>query len=66
MKPNFKLINFLAISSMIAGSIGMLFCFRFLWSNHMQDLVGAGFPFVAGAILFGTGLIALALNNQNR
>jgi hypothetical protein len=64
MKPNYKLINFLAICSMIAGAFGMLFCFKFLWSNHMQDLVGAGFPFVGGSILFGAGLISLTLNRK--
>ena len=39
----------------------MLFCFPFLWSGRMEDLVGAGFPFVGGAVLFASGLVALAL-----
>ncbi|MCB9232139.1 MAG: hypothetical protein H6581_10775 [Bacteroidia bacterium] len=47
--------------SMAAGLFGMLFCFVFLWSARMEDLVGAGFPFVAGSILFGCGLIGLAI-----
>jgi hypothetical protein len=53
------LINSLAIITMVAGLFGMLFCFPFLWSGRMEDLVGAGFPFVGGSILFGTGLLAL-------
>jgi hypothetical protein len=58
------IINSLAVTAMAAGLFGMLFCFPFLWSAKMEDLVGAGFPFVAGAILFGTGLMALAVFNR--
>ncbi len=50
---------------MIAGAFGMLFCFPFLWSANMADLVGAGFPFVSGAILFSSGLLTLAVFNRN-
>ncbi len=46
---------------MVAGIAGMLFCFPFLWSSNMADLVGAGFPFVAGAILTIGGLINLSI-----
>jgi hypothetical protein len=59
-----KNINRLGFVAIIAGLFGMLFCYRFLWSSHMEDLVGAGFPFVAGAILFGSGLVTLAINNR--
>ena len=59
-----KSINIIATLTMLAGAFGMLFCFPFLWSANMADLVGAGFPFVAGATLFGTGLITLALFNK--
>jgi hypothetical protein len=58
------IINSLAIVTMVAGLFGMLFCFPFLWSARMEDLVGAGFPFVGGAILFGTGLLSLCLFNR--
>lgn len=44
-----------------AGIFGMLFCFPFLWSSNMADLVGAGFPFVAAAILIIGGLINLSI-----
>ena len=57
-------INVLAIVTMLAGLFGMLFCFPFLWSARMEDLVGAGFPFVGGSILFGTGLLTLGLFNK--
>jgi len=59
-----KIINALAISSMIAGAFGMIFCFVFLWSSNAVDLIGAGFPFVGGAVLFGTGLITLGIFNK--
>lgn len=45
-------INALAIIAIIAGLGGMLFCFPFLWSGRMEDLVGAGLSFVGGSILF--------------
>ncbi|MEN8956905.1 MAG: hypothetical protein ABF242_00090 [Flavobacteriales bacterium] len=62
---NKKTINIVAVLTMIGGAFGMLFCFPFLWSANMPDLVGAGFPFVGGAILFGSGLVSLVVNNRN-
>ncbi len=59
-----KIINGICVFTMLAGLFGMLFCFPFLWSGLMEDLVGAGFPFVGGSILFGTGLISLAIFNR--
>jgi hypothetical protein len=47
-----------AFASIIAGVFGMLFCLPFLFSANMADLVGAGFPFIGGAILSVGGLIA--------
>ena len=45
----------------------MAFCFPFLWSARLEDLVGAGFPFVGAAVLFGCGLVALAITvSRNR
>jgi hypothetical protein len=61
-----KTIKYIAIITMAAGLFGMLFCYRFLWSARMEDLVGAGFPFVAGSILFGAGLLTLAVMNRNK
>ena len=62
---NKQLLNTASINIGIAGVFGMLFCFLFLWSNNMKDLVGAGFPFVGGAVLVGTALISLSINNKN-
>lgn len=59
-----KAITALAIITMAAGLFGMLFCFPFLWSARMEDLVGAGFPFVGGAILFGAGLLTLGVMHR--
>ena len=58
-----KIINGTAILTMIAGMFGMVFCFPFLWSAKIEDLIGAGIPFLAGAILFETGLIAISILN---
>ncbi len=58
------IIIIISIISMAAGVFGMIYSFPFLWSENMADLVGAGFPFVSGSILFGTGLITLGLVNK--
>lgn len=50
-----------SFATIAAGIFGMLFCFPFLWSSNIADLVGAGFPFVAGAILIIGGLINLSI-----
>lgn len=63
-KSTKKIINALAILSMIAGAFGMIFCFVFLWSANAVDLIGAGFPFLAASVLFGTGLITLGISNK--
>ena len=49
------------IAAIIAGIGGMVFCLPFLFSASIPDLIGAGFPFVGGAVLAGSGLIALAI-----
>lgn len=50
--------------SMVLGALGMLYCLPFLFSSVLEDLVGAGFPFVGGAILFAAGLISFSINNK--
>jgi hypothetical protein len=59
-----KLLNYLALATMLAGLFGMLYCLPVLWSGRMEDLVGAGFPFVVGAVLWGTGLLTLGFLNR--
>jgi len=58
-------VLFGAIAAIIAGIGGMLFCLPYLWSARLPDLIGAGFPFVGGAILASGGLISLALVLRN-
>ena len=55
-----RLTQFTAIATVLAGIFGMLFCLPFLFSSNMVDLVGAGFPFVGGAILVVGGLFTLS------
>jgi len=55
-----QLTQFAAIATVLAGVFGMLFCLPFLFSSNMADLVGAGFPFVGGAILVVGGLLTLS------
>lgn len=49
-----------AMTTVLAGILGMLFCLPFLFSSNMGDLVGAEFPFVGGAILVVGGLLTLS------
>ena len=64
MKTLIKTGAYIAI---VLGTFGMIFCLPFLFSNNMADLVGAGFPFVGGAIIASGGLITLSnLKRQNK
>jgi len=56
-----NIIALFSVFVILAGGAGMIFCFPFLWSARMEDLVGAGFPFLGGAVLLGSGLVSLAL-----
>jgi hypothetical protein len=49
-----------AYTAIVLGVSGMLFCLPFLFSASIIDLVGAGFPFLAGAIMSSAGLITLS------
>ncbi len=55
-----SITKFGAFTAIIAGVFGMLFCLPFLFSSNIADLIGAGFPFVGGAILAVGGLLALS------
>lgn len=55
-----SIIKFGAYSAITLGTLGMLFCLPFLFSSNLADLVGAGFPFVGGAIIASGGLITLS------
>ncbi|MEY3243209.1 MAG: hypothetical protein RIR11_4648 [Bacteroidota bacterium] len=55
-----NLLQKTAFTSITAGIFGMIFCLPFLFSSNIADLVGAGFPFVGGAILAVGGLVTLS------
>lgn len=55
-----RLTQLAAMATVFAGVFGMLFCLPFLFSSNMADLVGAGFPFIGGAILVVGGLLTLS------
>ena len=54
-----NLLKYGAFSLIFAGIFGMIFCLPFLFSSSIADLIGAGFPFVGGAILTIGGFIVL-------
>ncbi|MDR6338328.1 hypothetical protein HNQ91_001350 [Filimonas zeae] len=54
-------VKFGAYAAIILGAFGMMFCLPFLFSARTNDLIGAGFPFVGGAIIASGGLIALSI-----
>lgn len=55
-----RLTKYGALTSLIAGIFGMIFCLPFLFSSNIADLVGAGFPFIGGVILAVGGLLTLS------
>ncbi|MDA7502017.1 ubiquinone biosynthesis protein COQ4 [Chitinophagales bacterium] len=59
-----RLTQFAAMITVLSGILGMLFCLPFLFSSNIADLVGAGFPFVGGAILIVGGLLTLSNMSQ--
>ena len=59
-----KLATLGSFSAIIAGLFGMVYCLPYLFSPILEDLVGAGFPFVGGAILFASGLISLSIQSK--
>ena len=63
---NHKNTKLILVLTTIAGAFAMLFCFPFLWSNNLVDVVGAGLPFIAGSILLGAGLISISKLNQTK
>lgn len=58
--------KFGAIAAIFAGIGGMFFCLPFLFSSNMADLVGAGFPFIGGAIIASAGLLSLTILARNQ
>jgi hypothetical protein len=62
MSKTFRLSSLILGGALaLSGAVGMFICFVFLWSTNMRDIVAAGFGFVAGAILLGSGSITLAV-----
>lgn len=56
-----KITVIISIVIMIAGIAGMFYCLPFLYSARIEDLIGAGFPFLAGSIMLIGGLISIAI-----
>ena len=65
-QPNLRLSWLGSYGVMAMGIAAMLFCYPFLWSADLADLVGAGFPFIAGAVLVVGGLLNLTLQAHLR
>ncbi|RYY36287.1 MAG: hypothetical protein EOP46_07050 [Sphingobacteriaceae bacterium] len=71
VQNNFNMRYFVkaaAFTMIITGIFGMCFCLPFLFSSNLADLLGAGFPFVGGAILTVGGVLTLSqqLNYQKQ
>ena len=65
-KTNLQKISIYASLGVIAAGIfGMLVCFPFLYSSKIPNLLGAGLPFIAAAILIVGGLLNLSLISNN-
>lgn len=57
-RPGVNMRYMLPWLAIVAGVFGMLFCLPFLFSDDLRDLVGAGFPFLGGAVLVAGGILA--------
>ena len=60
-----NLVLALATALVVFGSVGMLICFMFLWSNDLRDITGAGLGFAAGAVMMGSGCVSLAIMSRS-
>ncbi|NLR95036.1 hypothetical protein [Flammeovirga agarivorans] len=61
-KLTFKLILvLLSIFIFLIGGITMLFCLRYLYSNNLASIIGAGIPFLSGTLMTVGGIISLAI-----
>jgi hypothetical protein len=60
-----KIVFIISIVIMIVGIATMFYCLPFLYSARIEDLVGAGFPFLAGSIMLIGGLISIAIVSKN-
>ena len=57
-----SLVKLFSIVIIVTGLTGMLYCLPHLYSLRIEDLVGAGFPFLSGAVFITGGLISLSIN----
>lgn len=67
-KPSLSINTFIKIGAyceIAAGVFGMIYCLPHLFSSLLVDVVGAGFPFLAGAVLASVGLLTLSKLSQN-
>ena len=55
-----SIVKFGSYTAIALGIFGMFFCLPYLFSSRIEDLVGAGFPFVGAAIIASAGLISLS------
>ncbi len=51
----------ISIIFMIVGGLGMGISSLAVFSSSMMEVIGAGLGFVTGAVLMGSGLIAMAI-----
>jgi hypothetical protein len=61
-----KLPTIGSFAAIIIGLLGMVYCFPYLFSPLLEDLVGAGFPFFGGGILFASGLISASIQSKQK
>lgn len=61
-----KLATIGSLTAIAGGLLGMMYCLPYLFSPILEDLVGAGFPFVGGAILFASELISLSIQGKQK
>ncbi|NJO92224.1 MAG: hypothetical protein HC831_27090 [Chloroflexia bacterium] len=59
-----SIVALIAIVAIIFGAAGMLYSFPSLFSAKIENIIGAGFPFLSGAVLISGGLISIAITTR--
>ncbi|RVU02035.1 hypothetical protein EOD41_08785 [Mucilaginibacter limnophilus] len=69
VQEHFTMYSFVraaAFVMILSGVFGMCFCLPFLFSSNIADLIGAGFPFLGGAVLTVGGVLTLSQQSTHQ
>ncbi len=56
-----KFVQALSVVTVVAGGYGMILCVPYIMHYNVHIISAASLPFIAGAVLVGSGLTAFAI-----